>query len=273
MLYAMHAADRLGIPYVVLDRPNPLGGLRAEGVLLDTAIADAREGTIATPRNGFALWPVPLRHGLTMGELARMFHRELGLKGLLHVIPMANWRRAMWFDDTKLPWVKPSPNLPTLTSALVYPALVPFEGTNVSVGRGSDLPFQRLGAPWFRADSVVRLLRDLELAGVRVSAERFTPRAPGDGKYDGQAMPGLRIDVTDRERLQVARLGAALLWAIAKVHGDEFTLREAAVDARLGSPAMRAALVAGEDPDRVVDRLLPSLLEFEQSVRKYHLYR
>ena len=273
MLFAMHAAERNGIPYVVLDRPNPLGGLRAEGALLDTALADAREGTTASPRNGFALWPVPLRHGLTMGEMARLFHRELGLKGLLHVIPMANWRRAMWYDDTDLPWVKPSPNLPTLTSALVYPALVPFEGTNVAGGRGTDLPFQRVGAPWFKADSVRRLLADLELPGVRFTAERFTPSKPGDNKYDGTAIPGVRIEVLDRERIQVARVGAAMLWAIGMAHGSEFTWRAKTVDERLGSTAVREALLAGEDPDRVIDRLLPALLEYEQAVRKYHLYR
>jgi len=273
MLFAMHASERLGIPYVVLDRPNPLGGLKVEGALLDSSIADSREGTAETPRSGFALWPVPLRHGLTMGELARMFHRELGLKGRLHVVPMANWRRAMWFDDTKLPWVKPSPNLPTLTSALVYPALVPFEGTNVSVGRGTSEPFQRVGAPWFKADSVVKLLEALELSAVRFQAERFTPSAPGDAKFDGQSIPGVRIVVLDRERVQVARVGAALLWAIAKAHGPEFTFREATVDARLGSSAVRAALLSGEDPDRVIDRVLPAVVAYEQRVRRYHLYR
>lgn len=273
MLFAMHASDRLGIPYVVLDRPNPLGGHKVEGALLDSSLADSREGTSETPRSGFALWPVPLRHGLTMGELARMFHRELGLTGRLHVVPMANWRRAMWFDDTKLPWVKPSPNLPTLTSALVYPALVPFEGTNVSVGRGTNEAFQRVGAPWFKSDSVAKLLTDLELSGVRFQAERFTPSAPGDSKYDGQSIPGVRIHVLDRERIQVARVGAALLWAIAKAHGSEFTLREATVDARLGSSAVRTALISGEDPDRVIDRLLPAVVAYEQQVRRYHLYR
>jgi uncharacterized protein YbbC (DUF1343 family) len=272
MLFAMHASERLGIPYVVLDRPNPLGG-RAEGVLLDSSLADAREGTTESPRNGFALWPVPLRHGLTMGELARMFHRELDMKGRLHVIPVANWRRGLWFDQTKLPWVKPSPNLPNLTSALLYPALVPFEGTNVSVGRGTADAFQRVGAPWLRADSVVVLLRDLELAGVRFRAERFTPVAPGDSKYDGQSIPGVRIEVLNRNRIQVARVGAALLWAIGKAHGGEFTVRDAAVDARLGSPAVRAALLAGEDPDRVMDRHLPALAAWEQQVSRYHLYR
>ncbi len=273
VLYTMQAAGRRDIPVLVLDRPNPLNGVRVEGALLDSAIADAREGTMDTPRNGFSLWPVPLRHGLTMGELALMFHRELELPGRLHVVPVAGWRREMWFDQTDLPWVKPSPNLPTLTSALVYPALVPFEATNVSVGRGTNEPFQRVGAPWFRADSVVRLLRDLELAGVNFSAERFRPVGPGDRKYDGQTIPGVRIQVTDRDRIQVARVGAALLWAIAKVHGTDFTYTERRIDERLGSTAMRSALIGGEDPDRVIDRLLSTVVAYQQAVRRYHLYR
>jgi uncharacterized protein YbbC (DUF1343 family) len=273
VLYAMQAAERAGIPVLVLDRPNPLTGLRAEGPLLDSALADARESTMENPKNGFALWPVPLRHGLTMGEMALMFHRELKMTGRLHVVPMAGWRRNMWFDETDLPWVKPSPNLPNLTAALVYPALVPFEATNVSVGRGTDEPFQRVGAPWFKADSVKKLLDALELSGVRFDTERFTPRSPGDRKYDGQSIPGVRIHVTDRDRVQVSRLGAAVLWAIAKAHGPDFTYTERRIDERLGSTAVRAALVSGDDPDRVIDRLLQSLVEYEQSVRRYHLYR
>ncbi len=273
VLYAMQAAERRGIPVLVLDRPNPLNGLRMEGPILDSSIADARESTLETPRNGFSLWPVPLRHGLTMGELASMFHRELKMTGRFHVVPMANWRRGMWFDHTNLPWVKPSPNLPTLMSALVYPALVPFEATNVSVGRGTNEPFERVGAPWFKADSVKRLLDELELSGVRFRTERFTPRDPGDKKYDGQAIPGIRIDVTDRELLQVSRLGAAVLWAIAKAHGPAFTYTERRIDERLGSTAVRQALIAGEDPDRVIDRILQDIVVYEQMARRYHLYR
>lgn len=273
MLYAMQVADRLGITTMVLDRPNPLNGIRVEGAVLDSSIADARESTAATPKNGFSLWPVPLRHGLTMGEMALMFHRELGLKGRLSVIPVAGWERDMWFDDTKLPWVKPSPNLPTLRSALVYPALVPFEATNVSVGRGTDEPFERVGAPWFKADSVRELLKTLELPAVRFRSERFTPRNPGDRKYDGQAIPGVRIEVLDRDLFQVARVGAALIWAIAKVHGDAFEYTPRRFDERLGSTAMREALIRGDDPDRVVDRLLPEVVAYERHVRQYRLYR
>lgn len=273
MLYAMQVADRLGITTMVLDRPNPLNGMRVEGAVLDSSIADARESTAATPKNGFSLWPVPLRHGLTMGEMALMFHRELKLKGRLSVIPVAGWERDMWFDDTKLPWVKPSPNLPTLTSALVYPALVPFEATNVSVGRGTNEPFERVGAPWFKADSVRKLLETLELPAVRFRSERFRPQNPGDRKYDGQEIPGVRIEVLDRDLFQVSRVGAALIWAIAKVHGDSFEYTPRRMDERLGSTAMREALIRGDDPDRVVDRLLPAIVAYERDVRQYRLYR
>lgn len=273
MLYAMQAADRLGIPFVVLDRPNPLGLFRAEGALLDTAIADARMGTAASPRNGFALWPLPLRHGLTMGEMARLFHKELNLAGRMYVVPVAGLRRDMWFDDTDLPWVKPSPNLPTLTSALLYPALVPFEGTNLSVGRGTNEPFERVGAPWLNADSVVALLRPLELSGVRFETDRFTPEAPGDGKFSGTTVAGVRIRVTERDRIQVARVGAALLWAIGRVNPKELEFTPRRVDERLGSSAMREALLAGTDPDRVLDRLLADIVAYESAVRPYRLYR
>ncbi len=273
MLYAMQAADRNGKTILVLDRPNPLSAMRAEGAILDSSIASATEATADNPKNGFALWPVPLRHGLTMGEMALMFHRELELKGRLSVIPMVGYERDMWFDETKLPWVKPSPNLPTLTSALVYPSLVPFEASNVSVGRGTAEPFERIGAPWLNADSLVALLQTLELPAVRFRAERFTPVNPGDAKYDGQSLPGVRIEVLDRDRFQVARVGAALLWGLARVHKTDFTYNERRLDERLGSTSMREALVAGEDPDRVVDRQLASIVEYERFVRQYYLYR
>lgn len=273
MLYAMQAADRNGKTVLVLDRPNPLTATRAEGAVLDSSIADASEATAANPKNGFALWPVPLRHGLTMGEMALVFHRGLALKGRLSVIPVAGYERDMWFEDTKLPWVKPSPNLPTLTSALIYPSLVPFEASNVSVGRGTTEPFTRLGAPWFKSDSLVALLGTLELPAVRFRAERFTPVNPGDAKYSGQSIPGVRIEVLDRERFQVARVGAALLWSIARVHGADFTYNERRMDERLGSTNMRQALLTGGDPDRVVDRLLASVVEYERFARQYYLYR
>jgi uncharacterized protein YbbC (DUF1343 family) len=143
--------------------------------------------------------------------LARLFQANLKMGTRLTVIPMRNWRRQMWFDDTDLPWVRPSPNMPNITTALLYPALVPFEASNVSVGRGTEQPFQRFGAPWLKADSVARLLEDLSLTGVKFRAERFTPDKPGDNKFAGRSIPGVRLEVIDRERVQPARIGAAIL--------------------------------------------------------------
>jgi uncharacterized protein YbbC (DUF1343 family) len=131
-LYAMRAAARRGIPIVVLDRPNPLSGLNPDGPILDSALANPNEPTASRPGRAYALYPTPLRHALTMGELARYFNAELKIGARLHVVPAAGWRRAMWFDETGLPWVRPSPNLPTLASATVYPALVPFEGSSAT---------------------------------------------------------------------------------------------------------------------------------------------
>jgi uncharacterized protein YbbC (DUF1343 family) len=273
MLYAVRAAGRANIPVLVLDRPNPITGTHTEGAFLDTSLANPEESTPTKRANGFALWPMPLRHGLTMGELALYFKATLDLKAELHVIPMRNWRRAMWFDQTGLEFIKPSPNLPNLTSILLYPALVPFEGTNVSVGRGTSEAFQRFGAPWLRADTVAKLLADLGLTGVRFRSERFTPNQPGDSKYSGQSIPGVRIEVIDRDLVQPSRVGAAILWAINKLNGDSLVIRDRTFDERLGAASVREAILSGTDPDAVMDRQLARIVEFEREARKYHLYR
>lgn len=273
VLYAMQAGERRGIPVLVLDRPNPLSGAMTEGALLDSALVNAEYPTGANRTNGFAIYASPLRHGLTMGELARLFQANLKMGTRLTVIPMRNWRRGMWFDQTDLPWVRPSPNMPNLTSALLYPALVPFEASNVSVGRGTNEPFQRFGAPWLRADSVVRLLTDLSLTGVKFRVERFTPDKPGDNKYPGRAIPGVRLELVDRERVQPARIGAAILWALSRVHADSLRLTLPGFDQRMGSARVREALQSGADPDAVLDRLLPQVVDFEKDARRFHLYR
>ncbi len=273
MLYAMQSGARNSVPVVVLDRPNPLSGLRVEGAMLDSALANASESTNERPQNGFALLPMPLRHGLTMGELARLFQQQLKLNTRLTVVPMRNWRREMWFDETSLEWVKPSPNLPNLRSALLYGALVPFEATNVSVGRGTTEAFQHFGAPWMRADTLVRLLEDLSLTGVRFHAERFTPVQPTDGKYGGENIPGVRIEITDRDLVQPARIGTAILWALNRLHRAELKINDKAFDERMGSARVREGIIGGADPDAVMDRQLPAVVAFERDMRRVYLYR
>ena len=273
MLYAMRAAARNHIPILVLDRPNPLTGARADGALLDSAIANADDPRPGKPGKAAALYPVPLRHGLTMGEMALMFNAKLGIGAELTVVPVAGWRRAMWFDETKLPFVRPSPNLPSLTSMLVYPGLVAFEASNLSVGRGTDIAFQRIGAPWLKSREVADLLNDRLMPGVKFEAESFTPDQPTDNKFPGQRLNGVRVVVTDRDRLNPARVGAAVLWAIAKTSPSDLTLRAQKFDDLFGAARLREALVRGEDPDTVMDRELASATVFREMVKPYLLYR
>jgi uncharacterized protein YbbC (DUF1343 family) len=273
MLYAMRAAARRQLPIIVLDRPDPLGGVHVDGPLLDPALANPNEHTTTRPGRAYALYPAPLRHGMTMGELARFFNATLRIGADLHVVPMSGWRRALWFDETGLPWVRPSPNLPTLASATIYPALVAFEATNVSVGRGTPDAFQRIGAPWLRADSVVGLLQARRLPGVRFERSDFTPQGPTDGKYGGRLIPGVRIVLTDRERYHAGRTAAAVLWALGRSSHDSLVVRASAFDDRFGRPAMREALLRGEDPDEVVSRDDGAVAAWRQELAPYRLYR
>jgi uncharacterized protein YbbC (DUF1343 family) len=273
MLYSMRAAARRDLPIVVLDRPNPLSGLHPDGPILDSALANPDEPTSAKPGRAYALYPVPLRHALTMGEMARYFNAELRIGARLHVVPAAGWTRAMWFDDTGLPWVRPSPNLPTLASATVYPALVAFEATNLSVGRGTADAFQRLGAPWLPADSAVSLLQARRLPGVRFERSDFTPTGATDGKYSDRPLGGIRVVVTDRERFSPGRTAAALLWTIHRVAPDSLVVRAAAFDERFGRPTMREAIMRGDDPDIVVARDRVAVDAWWRAVAQYRIYR
>jgi uncharacterized protein YbbC (DUF1343 family) len=215
---------------------------------------------------------MPLRHGMTMGEMALFFNDVLGIRANLKVVPMRNWRRELWFDRTDLPFVKPSPNLPTLQSEMLYPALVPFEGSNLSVGRGTPVPFQIIGAPWLDAEATVKLLRDRELRGVRFVVEDFTPDHPGDNKYGGQKIPGIRVLVTNRNEMQPSRVGANLLWAINKTSGKGLKLNDRTFDLRMGAPRVREALMRGDDPQAVIDREYKAAFDFREQTRRYLLY-
>jgi len=271
MVYGMRAAARAGIPFVVLDRPNPITG-RMEAPLLDSALSNPEDPTPTRRGLAFALYPAPLRHGMTNGELARWFAAELRIPVQLTVVPMQGWRRTMWWDETGLPWVVPSPAMATVASALVYPALVPLEGTNVSVGRGTKAPFQRFGAPWMDAPRLATMLNELGFVGVRFEAERFTPRESPDRKFNDREIPGVKIVVTDRDRAPMGRVGAAVLWSLKKVHGDSLRATERTIDQRFGSSAARQALFAGTDPDEVIDAMQPAVAAFQRKVRPYLLY-
>ncbi len=196
----MRSAAAQNLPVVVLDRPNPIGGL-VQGNVLDTTVARTAVGFLA----------IPMRHGMTLGELALLARHDLGLGTDLRVVPVAGWRRSMYFDETGLPFVPPSPNLRSLEALIHYPGLCLFEGTNLSVGRGSSRPFEQLGVPGGAPAVVWSDLRRAGLPGVRFELDSFTPLRPGDGKYADTLLSAIRLVVTDRDRYDPTLTAAALL--------------------------------------------------------------
>ncbi|HEX2717616.1 MAG TPA: DUF1343 domain-containing protein [Gemmatimonadaceae bacterium] len=210
MALSMQAAAEKGIPFVVLDRPNPLGGVHMEGPVLDTAF-----------RSFVGMYPIPLRHGMTVGELARMYNDRFGIRADLRVVPVQGLRRTDRFDATGLPWLGTSPNIRRLEAARLYPGTVLVEGTNLSEGRGTPTPFEVIGAPWLRADDVVREFSALGLPGVRVEAIRFDV-APDARKYGGQNLPGLRLTVTEAESFRPVRTALHLLEVVRRLHPADF---------------------------------------------------
>lgn len=273
MVYAMRAAARAGKPFIVLDRPNPIGGANSDGPLLDEALANPNDPTPTRPGRAYAMYQIPLRHGLTMGELARYYNETLHINANLHVVPARGWRRDVWYDGSGLRWVKPSPNMPSLESALIYPATVAFEGTNLSVGRGTDIAFQHVGAPWLKAEEVAKILNERRIAGVKFSAESFRPDNPTDKKFAGRTIPGVRVEIVKRDAIQTGRVGAALLWAIARTSLDSLRVDTLVFDLRFGSPAIRRALLKGEDPDSLIDGTLPAVVDFRRRARDFFIYR
>lgn len=245
---------------VVLDRPDPIGGVAVQGPPLDTAFG-SYVGMLA----------VPLRHGLTMGELARLGAARSGLSGSLLVVPVSGWTRAQWFDQTGLPWVRPSPSMPDLESATHYPGVVVFEGTNLSVGRGTSVAFQVVGAPWLDPTSVRTTLGDVP--GVAVTDTTFRPVAPADGKYPGERLPALRFRATDRNRYDPTLLAAKLLAAIRDVHRDRLTFNAATFDRLAGGDRWRLALLRGESGEQTWQSWQAGVAEFKRQREPYLLYR
>lgn len=273
MVYALQAAAKNNVDAIVLDRPNPITASRVEGPVLDSNRAYAGVHTAERRARPTTVHPIPMRHGMTMGELARYYNATLRLGARLHVVPVAGWRRDMWFDETGLPWVKPSPNMPDLTSATLYPGTVIFEATNLSVGRGTPIAFQQVGAPWLNAERVVALLRERNLPGVRFETATFTPQNPTDRKFPGQQLRAVRLIVTDRNQVEPVRTAATMVWAIARAHPDSLRVREQGFDDLFGSPRVRQALLRGDDPDQVLQREQPRVEAFRRETKPYLIYR
>lgn len=256
----MRAAQAAGRTVVVLDRPNPIGGM-VQGNVLDTAF-----------RTDVGLLAVPMRHGMTLGELARLARSDLGLTADLKVIPVQRWSRREALDDAQLPFVPPSPNLRTLESLFHYPGICLFEGTALSVGRGSDAPFEQIGAPWLDTAAVLAKVRAAAIPGVEFRGVTFTPHRPGDGKYADTLLVGIRLHVTDRARYDPTIAAVQLLTAIQAVHPDKIGFLPRSFDRLAGTDSLRLAIAAGRSAEQIVAGWGEARRTFLERRRPFLLY-
>jgi uncharacterized protein YbbC (DUF1343 family) len=255
MLYAMQEAAKAKLPFYVLDRPNPITGIHVEGPMLD---ADKLSFT--------GSFPLPLRHGMTMGELAGLMNAAKGLDADLHVVEMTGWNRDAWFDATGLPWVNPSPNIRNLNEALLYPGIAMLEySTNYSVGRGTDAPFEQIGADWIRGTDLAKHLSERNIPGVRFNPVQFTPTS---SNFNGKTVGGVRFVVTNREIFSSSQLGLALAAELGKLYPMKIRLE---MNRNLiGSGGVMRALAAGEDATAAANAGIQEFLELRQ---KFLLYQ
>jgi len=268
MVLSMQAAAQRRIPFVVLDRPNPLGGVEMEGPVLEPAFASF-----------VGMYPIPLRHGMTVGELARLYNERFGIHADLRVVPVRGLRRAHRFADTGLPWVGTSPNIRRLEAALLYPGTVLIEGTNLSEGRGTTTPFEIVGAPWLRSADVVRELEGLKLPGVRVEAITFAVQADAR-KYGGQTLPGVRLVVMNPDTFRPVRTALHLIDVVRRLHPANFawtgaSRREPAlmsIDRLAGTDRLRKAIEGGTLAE-LLRQSEAEVAAFRATSAPYQLYR
>jgi uncharacterized protein YbbC (DUF1343 family) len=260
MAYAMQAAAENGIEFVVLDRPNPINGTVMEGPVLEYPRYSSFVG----------LYPIPVRHGMTIGELALLFNdRFLERKVELTVIPMEGWTRPTWFDETDLPWVLPSPNMPALDTAVVYPGQVYLEGTNLSEGRGTTKPFELFGAPWIDGNELAARLNGLGLPGVLFREAWFTPWF---SKFQGEPCGGAQIHVTDRNLFRPFETTLHIIWTVRDMYPSEFDFHPDYFDKIMGTDRVRYALERGLSVQSIIGGLADELAAFAELREPFLLY-
>ena len=261
MALAMEAAGEQGLDFLVLDRPNPIRG-------------DIVQGNTLNP--GFStfvgMYPVPMRHGMTPGELALLYVGEFGIDAEVGVVPLEGWSRSETFDDTALTWVAPSPNMPSLESALVYPGTCLFEGTPLSVGRGTDRAFQWVGAPWLDGIALSETMNAYDFEGVRFEPATFTPSGPGDGKFNGEEVYGVRFEV-ETSTFDAPRAAIALLVEVYRASGEHWSWSTAHFDRLAGTDQIRLGVEQGLDLDALTAIWDLSVRSFETLRTPYLLYR
>jgi uncharacterized protein YbbC (DUF1343 family) len=260
MAYAMRSCAENNKEFIVLDRPNPINGIDMEGPILEYPEYSSFVG----------LYPIPVRHGMTVGELARLFNSNfLSQKTNLTVIPMMGWERSMWFDETALPWIMPSPNMPSLDAATVYPGQVFLEGTNISEGRGTKKPFELIGAPWIDGTKLVKILNGLNLPGVEFKESWFTPVL---SKYQGQLCGGAQIHVTDRAHFKPFETSMHIIQSVMDMNPEQFLFHTEYFDRIMGTAKVRKELEGHRDVTEIIGKYSKGLINFDNLRKPYLLY-
>ena len=269
LFYVIQAGADNHIPIIILDRPNPIDGINVEG-----PIRKDDEASFV----GIA--PIPIMHGMTVGELAKLYAGEgyigKNLKPDLTVIKMKNWNRNFYLDHYSLPWIDPSPNIPNLETAIVYPGLCLIEGTNVSEGRGTYHPFINIGAPYINSDSLIDKLKEYNVKGIALSTIKFTPvdipKMSANPKYKNESCSGITIHVTNRNHFKAVHFGIKLVCALHSLYPDQFKFRDAGFDRLSGDKSIREKILAGETPEKIISSWQKELKEFLSIRNKYLLY-
>lgn len=267
--HAMEAAAENKIPYIVLDRPNPIRGTWVEGFNRDDSL-----------RSFVGLHPIVLASGMTIGELATMYNNEGwlkdGIKADLKVVKLEGWKRTMWYDQTGLKWLPPSPNIPTLNSAILYPGTCLFEGTNLSEGRGTPRPFENIGAPYIDGVRWAKALNEEKLKGVTFVPVEFTPKSIPNmatrPKRMGIKCGGVLVEITDRERLEPVKVGVAMLVTAKRLYPDSLKWRDRSIDRLSGTPRLRKAIDAGASVEEITGMWKSDVENFKKVRAKHLLY-
>lgn len=250
--------NKRSVECIVADRPNPIGGTQIEGPMLEPSYA-----SLVGP------YSIPVRYGLTIGEVAKLYHAEQGFTFPLKIAQMSGWYREMWFDETGLPWVPPSPNMPTLETAALYPGTCLFEGSNLSEGRGTTKPFEHIGAPWIDNQRWLTRLNEKQFPGILFRPIVFTPQF---SKYEGEVCHGVAIHITDKKQINPIALTVWMLSTLRDEFPNDFKLWEAHFDRLAGSDTLRNALFVGTPVEKITEEWSAGIKEFQERREPYLLY-
>jgi len=269
LYYSLQAAAENHIPILVLDRPNPIGGNYVDGPIRQDSLSSF-----------VGIAPIPIAHGMTFGELATYFNDENLLGNNLHadltVLKMKNWKRTYFYDDLNLAWIKPSPNITDINTAVLYPGTCLIEGTNISEGRGTEQPFLTIGAPFINANILVKALQTYKFKGLTFKETSFTPKdipnVSVNPKYEGKLCQGILITVTDKRKVESVRFGIALLSVLHKLYPKEFSFKEKSIDLLSGDAKIRKQILKGISPDKICKSYQKELSKFKETRKKYLFY-